>query len=174
MPPNEPALSDPETVDIAMVVTEVFGFTVSTRCRLSADPLEFRRRQSELVAHLRAHTPLMAVVPESYCESASADRQSEQVAMRTWSDESVGVTRYPAGLVRIIVPTAEERAGWRLDRRVVTMFRDGTSVVEPTGTGEPRRWGTCRATWQLSGRARCPPGTPPSSWWSSMPRWRRR
>ena len=129
VPPNEPALSDPETDNIAMVVTEVFGFTVSTRCRLSADPLEFRRRQSELVAHLRAHTPLMAVVPESYCESASADRQSEQVAMRTWSDESVGVTRYPAGLVRIIVPTAEERAGWRLDRRVVTMFRDGTSVV---------------------------------------------
>ena len=129
MPPHVPALSEPETVEIDMVVEEIFGFTISTRCRLSADPLEFRRRQSDLVAHLRAGTGHVAVVPESYCEPAGADRQSEQVMLRTWSDESVGVTRYPAGLVRIIVPSDEERAGWRLGRRVVTIFRDGTAVV---------------------------------------------
>lgn len=135
-PPGREGSLDAATT---VAVDEVFGFTVSTRSRLSASPLDFRRRQAELVSVLRGSGQHHVVAPESYDEDPETDRVDPQVQLRTWSDRSVGVTRYPAGLVRFVVPCQESRSGWQLDRRIVTFYRDGTAVV--------------RATWQRAAEA---------------------
>jgi hypothetical protein len=127
---------DPDTTGLPLeiAVDEVFGFTVSARCRVSAAPIDFRRRQGALVQRLRSLTPATVVAPESYDDQPTDDRTEPEVQLRTWSDRSVGVTRYPVGLVRFVVPCEEERSGWSLGHRVVTFYRDGTAVVRASWT----------------------------------------
>ena len=83
---------------------------------------------------LRSLTPATVVAPESYDDQPTDDRTEPEVQLRTWSDRSVGVTRYPVGLVRFVVPCEEERSGWSLGHRVVTFYRDGTAVVRASWT----------------------------------------
>jgi hypothetical protein len=99
------------------------------------------------------------LVPELYADEVTDDRTPERdrPELRTWTAESVGVTRLPVGLVRFVESDPQLRpgldalpCGWELRGRNITIWPNGVGVVELaffTERHEDLDLGAARAEW---------------------------
>lgn len=113
----------------------ICGIKTSLRVVLEQTPDGFRQAQRDIANHVHLDGWLVNL-PELYAEEASASRAQDEVALRTWDSTSVGTTRLPVGLLRVVEQrTDPKRAGvdtpgeWQDSFRCVKLWPDGAGVV---------------------------------------------
>lgn len=102
---------------------------------LDQTPREFRHTQSNIADHVHLNG-WVVTVPELYAEDASTSRASDEVSLRTWDATSVGTTRLPVGLLRLVEQVVEPTSGavdtpgeWQAASRRVKLWPDGAGAV---------------------------------------------
>jgi hypothetical protein len=90
----------------------ICGIKTNVQVVLAQTPREFRGTQRNIADHVRLDGWLVTV-PELYAEDASTSRANDDVSLRTWDSASVGTTRLPVGLLRLVEQVVEPRSsGW--------------------------------------------------------------
>jgi len=111
------------------------GLKTNLRAILDQDPLRFRQIQRKVADNIHLHQ-WDAAVPELYAEEPTTSRVGDDVPLRTWSSDSVGTTRLPVGLVRLVKqvprPSHEESMAadwWDPTSCHVALWPDGAGTI---------------------------------------------
>jgi hypothetical protein len=121
--------------DIVIEFRFICGIKTNLRVVLDQTPLGFRRAQRDLADHVRVDGWLVTI-PELYAEDSSATRTNDDISLRTWDSASVGTTRLPVGLLRIVEHVtgqmdrgSDTLGGWQATSRCLKLWPDGGGTV---------------------------------------------
>ncbi len=122
--------------------THMFRFVCGVNTGLQTDldlvPTSHREQQRALVERISLDG-WEAMVPELYADQPTDSRPPErdQARLRRWTNESIGITRLPVGLARLVesepAPSHETGplpVGWALASRSATIWPNGVAVVD--------------------------------------------